>query len=313
MPPAVPEAHTAVEQAATLEELSGEIAPPLGEQRFVKGGMSVIADQSACPFRAFVRYRLGARGLDELEPGLTPAERGNVAHAALQSIWDALRTQRQLIESDPDDLRELLSRSVGKALAEKLEEGSKALTKTRELETRRLTRLLMEWLEIEKKRPPFQTWQLEVRQVREFGGVELEIRADRVDQYCEDGSLAILDYKTGNTSKPTQWEGERPEAPQLPLYSTVMKEPISTIAFAQLAAGELRLNGFSECGDSGLKPFKGCPLPEQIGIWREVVHALGAAFAEGHATVDPNKKACARCDLHGLCRVAELGREASDE
>jgi RecB family exonuclease len=267
--------------------------------------MSLIADQSACPFRAFAKHRLGARGLDEPEPGLTDLERGNVAHAALEKIWGVLRSQRVLVETSKTDLGELVRRSVRQALAEKLGEGSLSLTRIQALELRRLSALLLEWLEIEKRRPAFEALQIESKQKYELGGLELEIRVDSVDRY-EDGSLAILDYKTGNTSKPADWDTERPQAPQLPIYSTMMTEPVATIAFAQLAAGELELKGISECGDSGLKAGKGYTLSDQIENWREILQALGKEFVDGHAPVSPAKGACGFCDLKGLCRVTDV-------
>jgi ATP-dependent helicase/nuclease subunit B len=292
----------------TLETLTNDPAPPLPAPHFAKGGMNVIVDQSACPFRAFATHRLGARGLDEAEPGLTPRERGTVTHAALEKIWNTLRSQKNLLATDDADLNELLRRSVRQALMEKLGEGSQSLTRIQALEVRRLSALLQEWLNLERRRPPFETIQIEAGRRYELGGLELEIRIDRVDRY-EDGSLAILDYKTGDTSKPTQWETERPEAPQLPLYSTMMTEPVSTIAFGQLTAGALELKGVSERGEPGLKAAKGCALSRQIEIWRDILDALAKQFAEGRAEVDPTPKACNYCDLMAFCRVAELGEE----
>ena len=294
-----------------LEAVEDDHAPPLGAERFVKGGMSVIADQSACAFRAFAKHRLGARGMDEFEPGLTDRERGNVTHNALQTIWESLRTQKELLERDQPAVRELVEQSVRIALQEKLGEGSRSLNHIQALEVRRLSGILLEWLKLEKSRPAFETRQIELRQRYELGGLELEIRADRVDQY-KDGSLAILDYKTGTTSKITQWDEERPEAPQLPIYSITMREPVSTIAFAQLAAEEVKLKGISECGDSGLKPGKFLSLKDQIEVWRVIVHRLGSEFVAGQAAVNPTKSACQFCDLKGFCRIAETGEEASD-
>jgi hypothetical protein len=89
-----------------------------------------------------------------------------------------------------------------------------------------------------------------------------------------------------------------------------MTEPVSTIAFAQLAAGELELKGISECGDSKMK-CKGS-LQGQIDAWRGILNALGQEFLEGHAAVNPAEGACQYCDLKGLCRVAETGKESSD-
>jgi ATP-dependent helicase/nuclease subunit B len=305
-PPAPPEPDL----AATLEVLEDDVAPPLGEDRFVKGGMSVIADQSACPFKAFARHRLGARSLDEVEPGLTAIERGNVTHQALQTIWETLRSRQRLLDIDVDSLRELVRESVERALQERLGEASRYLTNTQALEVRRLSGLLLEWLEMEKERPNFETWQLEVRQRHTLGGLELEIKADRVDRY-DDGSLAILDYKTGNSSEAKHWDTDRPKAPQLPIYCTTMTDPVSTVAFAQLATGELALKGFSERGDSELKAGKGYTLHEQIDNWRKILHALGEEFLEGDSRVSPADGACQFCDLKGLCRVAETGKESS--
>jgi ATP-dependent helicase/nuclease subunit B len=289
-----------------------DITAPLGEIHFVKGGMSVIADQSACPFRAFARHRLGARGLDEIEPGLTDRERGNVAHGALEKIWGALRTQKALLEMEDAELGELVRRGVRQALSEKLGEGSLSLTRIQALEVRRLSGLLMEWLGIERRRPPFEALSIEAGRRYVLGGLELEIRVDRVDRYA-DGSLAILDYKTGINSKPSQWDSDRPEAPQLPIYSTMMTEPVSTVAFVQLAAGKVEVKGFSECGDSGLKAGKGYTMSEQIEDWRDILDGLGKQFVEGYATVDPTKKACEYCDLTGFCRIAGNGGDVADE
>jgi len=300
-----------VSAAAELEALEPDNAPPLGETRLVKGGMSVIADQSACAFKAFATYRLGARGLDEAEPGLTDRERGSVTHAALQWIWESLGSQKKLLEAGLAEVEELVRSSVRRALDEKLGEGSKGLKRTQALEVRRLSGLLMEWLEMERKRPAFDVSQIELRQKYALGGLELDVRTDRVDRY-KDGSLAILDYKTGITSRPKQWETERPEAPQLPIYSLLMTEPISTIAFAQLAVGEVTLRGISECGDSGLKGGKGYSIADQIEDWREILHALGKQFVDGYSAVAPNPGACTFCELSGLCRIAEVGKESSD-
>jgi probable DNA repair protein len=293
-------------RSAGLEMLEGDAAPPLGEDRFVKGGMSVIADQSACPFKAFARHRLGARGLGEVEPGLTALERGNVTHLALQTIWETLRSQDRLLKIDVEDLCALVIQSVQAALKEKLGDASKSLAKTQELEVRRLSKLLITWLELERNRPPFEAWQLEARQRYNLGGVELDIRADRVDRY-KNGSLAILDYKTGISSNTKHWDTDRPKAPQLPIYSITMTEPVSTIAFAQLAAGELKLIGTSECGDSKMRKGE----PGQIERWREILPKLGQEFVEGRSVVDPADGACQFCDLKGLCRVAETGKESS--
>jgi probable DNA repair protein len=297
------------QRPAPLEELIHDPAPPLGDNRYVKGGMSVIADQSACPFKAFAKHRLGARGLDEVEPGLTDQERGNVTHNALEAIWNNLRSRQALLDSGAAELRELVESSIRKALDKKLGEASQSLNRIQELEVRRLSGLLLEWLQKERARPDFEVRLLEEKQRYEIGGLELDIRVDRVDRYS-DGSHAILDYKTGKSALTKQWEKERPEAPQLPLYSIMMEERVSTVAFAKLVTGKLEFLGISETGDSGMKAP--VDLQAQIAAWRIVLESLAVSFVTGDASVDPTAKACQYCDLKGLCRVA-AGVEGSDE
>jgi probable DNA repair protein len=292
------------------EQLTADPAPALTAGTFVHGGMSVIADQSACAFRAFAKHRLGARELDHVEPGLTQQEQGNVTHAALADIWLALRDRRTLLETGPADLHALIERCVRRAIDQKLGESSRSLTRMKAIETMRLTGLLRAWLEQEKLRPDFEALHLEQKHLCQLGGLQLEVRADRVDRY-PDGSLAILDYKTGRGSAPSHWDTDRPEEPQLPLYSIMAEAPVSTVAFAQLAAGKLTFKGISDCGDSNLKPG----IESRIGQWRNVLHALAGQFVEGRAAVDPRQRACQHCGLPGLCRKSglEMQEESGDE
>jgi hypothetical protein len=47
--------------------------------------------------------------------------------------------------------------------------------------------------------------------------------------------------------------------------------------------------------------------PRLLEQWKKDAEALGKAFAEGDAHVDPKEdlKTCRRCDLQTLCRVYE--------
>src|ERR1700747_974209 len=49
------------------------------------------------------------------------------------------------------------------------------------------------------------------------GGLKLRLRADRID-LLENGQRLLLDYKSGEVSV-KDWEGERPDEPQRPLYA----------------------------------------------------------------------------------------------
>ena len=296
--------------AVPLEERALEQAPmlPLGAEQ--SGGMSVLADQAACPFRAFAVHRLGARGLDVPVVGLSPAERGSIAHVALEVLWRELKTQQALKDLLEEERSALIRRSIRAAMDRALKgHASAVLQRLLGLEENRLERLLQQWLTIEADRPPFEISDTETTTTAELGGLKLRIKADRVDRYA-DGRHAILDYKTSKNLSLSGWESERPDAPQLPLYVAMSERPISSVLFAKLVAGEPALVGISESGEQAGRQPKGPPLTERIHGWRGVMETLATSFRQGHAAVDPKKakQTCQYCDLTPLCRIGELSR-----
>ncbi len=296
--------------AVPLEERALEQAPmlPLGAEQ--SGGMNVLADQAACPFRAFAVHRLGARGLDVPVVGLSPVERGSIAHVALEVLWRELKTQQALKDLLEEERSALIRRSVRAAMDRALKgHASAVLQRLQGLEEDRLERLLQQWLRIETDRPPFEISDTETTTTAELGGLKLHIKADRVDRYA-DGRHAILDYKTSKNLSLSGWESERPDAPQLPLYAAMSERPISSVLFAKLVAGEPALVGISESGEQAGRQPKGPPLAERIQEWRAVMEALATSFRQGHAAVDPKKakQTCQYCDLAPLCRIGERSR-----
>ena len=297
--------------ATPLDERTSESAPALSPGAGQSGGMSVLKDQAACPFRAFAVHRLGARGLDVPALGLSPIERGNIAHLALELVWQELKTQQTLKSLSQEERSALILRSVRAAMDRALRQRASAmLRRIQALEENRLQRLLSQWLDLEANRPPFEVLDLETARTVELGGMQLHIKADRVDRYLQ-GGHALLDYKTSKSLSISEWEGERPDAPQLPLYAAMSDElPISSVMFAKLVAGESCLVGISESGEQAGCPPKGPPLAERIQAWRGTMEALATAFRQGHAAVDPKKpkQTCQYCELTPLCRVGERER-----
>ncbi len=296
--------------AVPLEERVLEQPPmlPLGAEQ--SGGMNVLADQAACPFRAFAVHRLGARGLDVPVIGLSPVERGTILHVALEVLWRELKTQQALKDLLEEERSVLIRRSVRAAMDRSLKgRASGMLQRLHVLEEDRLERLLQQWLRIEATRPPFEISDTETTTTAELGGLKLHIKADRVDRYA-DGRHAVLDYKTSKNLSLSGWESERPDAPQLPLYAAMSERPISSVLFAKLVAGEPDLVGISESGEQAGRQPKGPPLTERIQGWRAVMEALATSFRQGHAAVDPKKakQTCQYCDLAPLCRIGELSR-----
>src|SRR5205809_7263893 len=78
-----------------LEFLEDSKAPPV-QVKQVRGGTRVLADQAACPFRAFARWRLAAQELEEPTPGLDARQRGALLHDLMKHLWGFSRIQRHL-------------------------------------------------------------------------------------------------------------------------------------------------------------------------------------------------------------------------
>jgi probable DNA repair protein len=287
--------------ASVLEALTDESAPELVVSDST-GGAALFKDMAACPFRAFAKHRLGARPMEDPDLGLSYRDRGTTVHKALEVIWRELGSQARLAELSSLELEALIAEGADAAVA-KLGPGI-----GRDLEKRRLQRLLREWLEIEKSRPAFTVAGIEAERVATISGLQVKMRADRVDQVAG-GRDIILDYKTGQL-KSHGWEGERPDEPQLPLYCVTNERPVAGAAFAIIRTGELRFRGLTVGGAAlpGMaKMHIDPPLPfeAQIEEWRSVLEQLAAGFRNGRAEVDPKSGACDNCGLRALCRIRE--------
>jgi len=278
------------------ETFTDETAPALA-LKSIKGGTRVLADQAACPFRAFARHRLGAEALDAPEPGLDAMQRGQLLHSLMAGIWGELKWQGELA----GDVSSAISRAAENAVKAQGLEGHFA-----ELEKQRLMRLALEWLDVERSRAEFEVVQIEQKRTIEIGALSFNGRIDRMDRLA-DGTHAIIDYKTGSRATPNDWMGERPDEPQLPLYAVSATENLSAVAFAKLRTGDMKFAGLSlqEGAIPGVKPAKS--WSGLLQYWKTELERLAAGYAEGAAGVDPKKglATCRNCDLQPLCRVHE--------
>ncbi len=279
----------------SLEDAKG----PAGPAGKVRGGTRVLADQAACPFRAFARWRLAAEALEAPAPGPDARERGALLHALMKHIWTELKTSRDLEQ----DLAPVIARAAQAAVKDAGLEGRLAA-----LERLRLAKLAREWLELEKTRKAFEVVAVEEPRSLHIANLEFASRIDRMDRLAEGaGGYALIDYKTGGRVSPKDWEPPRPDDPQLPLYAVAAPEELAAVAFARVRPGAMKFFGFShqEKQLPGVKMQR--DWPGLLAQWKKEADALGAAFASGEAAVDPKRDltTCLRCDLQTLCRVYE--------
>jgi len=236
-------------------------------------------------------------------------------HKVMEALWGELGDQAALLALDEAALQACVLRH-GQTAVDELARRHASLWPARlqALEVARLSELVLAWLAIERERPPFTVEARELKQSIEISGLHLNVKIDRIDRIAgEDGvrpaERLVMDYKTG-TAKPAQWAGERPEAPQLPLYA-VSLENVSALAFAQLRAGDMAFAGVADAKavDTNLTQAEQ-DWNAVLAEYRRVLEGLAEDFRTGRAEVDPRKPSvCAYCPLTMLCRIHEQAGE----
>jgi probable DNA repair protein len=319
-----------IARSGGLEAIADERAPPIPVGSRVSGGSRIVAMQSDCPFQAVVRGRLRTEPWPSPPAGLTPLERGSLAHEALKAFWTSVRDQPTLLALAPGELATRIDAAINAALATIPAERWRSLPALlREGEGERLRRLLNAWLTIERERPAFVAEALEIRVALRLSDIELSLQLDRIDA-LGDGGVAILDYKTGQIERPRQWFDPRPRAAQIGLYTLAQRAAAPERTVRAAGYVELRPEGVSVAGiaaDEAAWPalaLAGNVAPGGTWSaletwWRERLGALAEEIAAGHAAVAPRTKPspCRNCGMQPVCRIESVRavdpEDASDE
>lgn len=292
-----------------LETRVDDTLRPIDNTHPIKGGSQILKNQAACPFKATAIHRLKATRRDEPTPGLNAAERGNIVHRVLSLVWETLEHSSALTALNDEQQTALIDSSIERALAE-LKHPAVSGERFHLIEHQRLHQLVQRWLIIEKQRPPFSVVHNETSVDITIAELPIRLRYDRVDK-LDDGRLFVIDYKTGKVNV-SQWTGERPDEPQVPLYCLANHSEAIAGAFGQINADDVRFIGLSD--DTDIAPGltrvdrvrEGLPdnWPDTLDHWQQQLHQLARDFLAGKAHVDPKRSStCRYCDLSALCRL----------
>jgi len=302
-----------------LQAISDAVGPPLAEGEVAQGGTAILKDQALCPFRAFARHRLAAKSLEQPAVGVDAATRGTLIHKTLELFWAETLSHAELCRLSEAELRERVARSCDGALLAQYPPGRpQPPASLLDIERRRLQLLAEEWLTcVERERAPFTNAEREQEHLESFGGLSFRTKIDRIDT-LDDGRCIIIDYKTGRVDL-DDLLGERLLEPQLPIYGIGLGgSRLAAVAVGSLRRGECAFKAVAR--DDDILPrtnaLAGSRIAEKHDLegwedllerWRTRLDALGHAFAEGDAAVDPvdPQKACRNCDLAPLCRIDE--------
>lgn len=299
-----------VERISKLEkeEFSNDYGLPY-QHTELKGGSSFLQAQSLCPMQGYLGYRLGLVEQESAEPGIDPRERGLFVHQVMQALWLKLVDQQTLIGTPEHELVQLVEQEVDSCLSRHFNHSGVL----KSLEKEKYSKLILDLLQLEKKRHPFRVIACERETEINLNKLVIKGRLDRVDE-VDDAGFAVIDYKTGKVNV-KKWFGERIAEPQLPLYLLSDKEHIAALCFAQIHHEDVRFSGVSDRDELFPKVQSIEAYKNEIDDWPSFVDHMEQSLIQiteqiksGYAAVDPatELRACDYCPYDSICRIEEL-------
>lgn len=199
-----------------------------------------VATLVADPYAIYAKHVLRLRALDPLDQDTDALDIGNLVHRGLELF---------LSEAGPDWPHDAAARLEGCMERALLDSGVRpALRAWWRPRLLRIADWLVEHEAARREARPLLSVDAEITGVWEVGGIELRGRADRIE-LCRDGSLAIIDYKTG--TPPSGAEASDGAAPQLLLEAVMAREGAFGPAFAgcDVQLAYWRLSGGAKAGE----------------------------------------------------------------
>lgn len=268
----------------------------------LSGGSRTVALQWQEPFGAFACGRLGVAELAPFQSGLTPRLRGDLMHDTLDILLRGRPSQEAQRAWSDDERRMRIGRAIERAVRRYEAHADAVLRRLLALEKRRLRAMLDDFLLAERERLPFRIERVEERLEFEHAGLLLTLRADRIDR-LGDGSVAILDYKSGRPRKLLASDGE-PIEPQLLVYATATTEVVGALVLVNINRRAIDYKGAG--GEwRGVDPAL---WVETLGAWKAHVYRALESIARGDVRLNLHPGSGVHSQLDVLSRAAEERR-----
>lgn len=287
-----------------LEEAMHDPVPPVRAGERVSGGAYTVQSQFREPFTAFAVGRLGVRTMPAVEVGLSASLRGTVVHHALRTLLADRPSRTGLERWSPGERRRRIRRAADAALLPPSRHADAVLQRLLLLERFRLERLLHLFIDAELARPGFTVCRLESELVLRRQGIELELRVDRIDR-LDDGSLLVVDYKSGATRNLMDAAGE-PAEWQTVVYAAALDEPVGGLLLINVDSRGIVYRGVGN--DVPWNPLGAREWTDRLAEWSRAVDDAIADIAAGDARINVALTTEQSRPLSVLSRAQELKR-----
>ncbi len=284
-----------------IEEAPDRVPAVEPAERIV-GGAATIQRQLYDPIAAFVTGRLGVSSLQAQASGVPPSLRGNIIHDALYKLYQDKPTRSGMAAWHEHELTQKLGDAVDFAFARHERNCDDVLFALLQLERKRIMRLLQDFVAADVTREFVEIASVEQRIDFSAEAVRLSLRVDRIDR-MPDGSLAILDYKTGRKKNFLRSDGQPGEI-QLVAYASALEQPVASLALVYIDSREMAFNG------AGWGYTDGEAWADQLRDWQQLVQRACDELSKGDVRVNAAQGVQDARYLNLLTRYTESHRDA---
>ena len=288
---------------AKLEVITDDAPPAVQESERLHGGSRTVNLQFAEPFQAFAAGRLAIGDLQPFEGGLPPRLRGTLLHASAQQLLQELPTHAAIAAWSHDEVAARVAKATQQGYAPHFARADAVLRRLLAIEQARSREVLSEFVAAERERGPYRVLGVESRLELEHHGLQLRMRADRVD-VRDDGSLAIVDYKSGTPASFLRKDGA-PNDYQLVLYAMAQPEEVTRLVLTYLCRPNVEYRAVGV--DSG---FSTEDWAQAMRRWTNEAAMALAEIAAGDVRLPAMARGRPATALDVLSRIEERRREA---
>jgi hypothetical protein len=274
--------------------------PKIAPGESIAGGAGTIQRQLSNPLAAFIVGRLGVRSLQPQAVGLPASLRGNIIHDALYHLYKDTPWHRDISTWTENDTLERIAGAIDIAFARHERNCDGVLIELLKLERLRISELLARVIDIDRARGEFAIAAVEEELAFSEADVRMQLRVDRVDR-LPDGTLVILDYKTGGKKTFLNSDGS-PKEIQLIAYALALHNPVSAVALVNIDSREM---GFSGVGHGYTDSTV---WDETLAGWMSLVRAACTDLSAGDVRINGRQSVRDARDMNLLSRYTELQR-----